>query len=234
LVTTCGAKVYPKSIDDTLAHYFRHEAMVRIKICGITTLQDALACAAAGADMLGFNFYPGSPRYIEPVAVREIVDQLPTSILSVGVFVDPGTPKEVQRMANIAGVTAVQLHGNESPSYCRELAGKFVIKALRANKEFNPESATDYETDALLLDSFHPQLAGGTGRVFDWSVAQRINKLVPKLFLAGGLEPQNVTAAVATVRPFAVDACSRLEISPGRKDIKKVHAFIAAARGELS
>jgi phosphoribosylanthranilate isomerase len=204
--------------------------MVRIKICGITNLDDALLCVTAGADLLGFNFFPGSPRYIDPAAAREIVAQLPASTSTVGVFVDAGTPKQVQRLADIAGVTAVQLHGKESPSYCRELTGRFVIKALRANQGFNPESATDYETDALLLDSFDPQLAGGTGKTFDWSVAQRTKKLVRKLFLAGGLQPENVTEAVATVQPFAVDACSGLEISPGRKDIAKVRAFIAAVR----
>ncbi|MEO7969762.1 MAG: phosphoribosylanthranilate isomerase [bacterium] len=204
--------------------------MVQIKICGITNLGDALACAAAGANLLGFNFYSGSPRYIEPVAAREIVDQLPTTILSVGVFVDAGTAKEVQRLAEVAGVTAVQLHGNESPSYCRELTGRFVIKALRANEGFNPDSAADYETDALLLDSFDPQLAGGTGKIFDCSLAQRISKFTPKLFLAGGLEPGNVAQAVARVQPYAVDACSRLELSPGRKDIEKVRAFISAIR----
>lgn len=204
--------------------------VVQIKICGITNLGDALACATAGADLLGFNFYPGSPRYIEPAAAREIVSQLPASIMSVGVFVDAGVPGEVQRLADTAGVSAVQLHGNESPSYCRAFKGRFVIKALRANDSFNPESAAEYETDAVLLDSFDPQLPGGTGKVFDWSFAQRTNQLIPKLFLAGGLGPENVAEAVATVQPFAVDACSCMEISPGRKDIEKVRAFIAAVR----
>ncbi|HEX3282840.1 MAG TPA: phosphoribosylanthranilate isomerase [Pyrinomonadaceae bacterium] len=208
--------------------------MVRIKICGITNLGDALACAAAGANSLGFNFYPKSPRYIEPEAAREIISQLPASITSVGVFVDAGTPREVERLADIAGVAAVQLHGSESPAYCRELNGRFVIKALRANDGFSPESATEYGTSAILLDSFHSQLAGGTGKIFDWSLAQQTNELVPKLFLAGGLRTENVAAAVATVQPFAVDACSCLEISPGRKDIGEVRAFIAAVRrGEL-
>jgi phosphoribosylanthranilate isomerase len=205
--------------------------MVQIKICGITNLNDALACAAAGANLLGFNFYPGSPRYLEPVAARDIVAQLPASISPVGVFVNAGTPNDVARVADIAGVAALQLHGDESPSYCRELAGRFVIKALRADEAFKPESARDYATDALLLDSFDMHLAGGTGKVFDWSLARRTSKLVPKLFLAGGLGPENIAEAVASVQPYGVDACSRLESSPGRKDVARVRAFIQAIRG---
>ena len=204
--------------------------MVRIKICGITNLKDALACADAGADLLGFNFYPGSPRFIEPAAAREIIAELPASILSVGVFVDGGTPYEVKRLADIAGVTALQLHGDESPSYCRQLNGRFVIKALRTNAAFKPERASDYATDALLLDSFDASIAGGTGKVFDWTLALRTRNLVPKLFLAGGLGPENVGAAVARVQPYGVDACSLLESGPGRKDIGRVRAFINAVR----
>ncbi|MDQ1637799.1 MAG: phosphoribosylanthranilate isomerase [Pyrinomonadaceae bacterium] len=207
--------------------------MVRIKICGITNLEDALACAAAGADLLGFNFYPGSSRYIEPAAAREIIRQLPAVILSVGIFVNAGKPDNVARLADIAGVAAVQLHGAESPSYCRQLIGRFVIKALRANQEFKPESAENYPVDAVLLDSFDAHLAGGTGKVFDWSLARRTGKLVPKLFLAGGLGLENVAEAVASVQPYGVDACSSLESSPGRKDIARVRAFINAIRDRV-
>ena len=208
--------------------------MVQIKICGITNMNDALACADAGADLLGFNFYPGSPRFIAPAAAREIVAHLPALIATVGVFVDAGTPNDVRRLADISGVTAVQLHGDESPSYCRELNGRFVIKALRANETFSPERASDYATDALLLDSFDASHAGGTGKVFDWSLARRTRNLVPKLFLAGGLGPENVAEAVASVQPYGVDACSLLESAPGCKDIGKVRAFINAIRSERS
>lgn len=206
--------------------------MVRIKICGITNLDDALACVDAGADLLGFNFYPGSPRCIEPAAAREIVAQLPASILTVGVFVDAGTPKDVERLADKAGVRALQLHGDESPSYCRKLNGRFVIKALRATSGYTPETAMQYATNAILLDSFDTHARGGSGKVFDWSLAQRTSQLVPKFFLAGGLGPENVAAAVVSVQPYGVDACSRLETSPGRKDIRKVRSFINAIRGE--
>lgn len=208
--------------------------MVQIKVCGITNLNDALACADAGADLLGFNFYPGSPRYIDPNAAREIVAQLPMSLLTVGVFVNAGTPAEVERLAKMARVAAVQLHGDQSPSYCRELSGRFVIKALRANKGFKPESAADYPSDAVLLDSFDAHLAGGTGKVFDWSLARQTRELVPKLILAGGLGPENIAEAVSIVQPYGVDACSSLESSPGRKDVARVRAFINAIRSELS
>jgi phosphoribosylanthranilate isomerase len=206
--------------------------MVRIKICGITNLEDALACADAGADLLGFNFYFGSPRYIEPHAARKLIEQLPGAILTVGVFVNAGTPQNVARLVDAAGVAAVQLHGDESPSYCRELDGRFVIKALRADHNFKPESAAEYDTDAVLLDSFDQSLRGGTGRTFDWSIALSTKTRVPKLILAGGLGPENVAEAVASVQPYGVDACSSLESSPGRKDIARVRAFIAAIRGE--
>lgn len=206
-----------------------YNAMVQIKICGITNLEDALACAAAGANMLGFNFYPASPRYVKPAAARSIIEQLPGEAMTVGVFVNAGAPAEVMRIADLAGMSALQLHGDESPAYCRELRGRFVIKALRANDRFNAASAAQYETDAILLDAFADGARGGTGKVFDWSIARRINRNV-KLFLAGGLGPENIGPALAAVQPYAVDACSRLESSPGRKDIEKVRAFITAVR----
>jgi phosphoribosylanthranilate isomerase len=204
--------------------------MVQIKICGITNLEDALACADAGADLLGFNFYCGSPRYITPEDTRRIVVQLPAAILTVGVFVNAGAARDVARLAEIAGVAAVQLHGNESPSYCRELSGRFVIKALSVGDGFDPQSAAEFEAYAVLLDSFDVRLRGGTGKTLDWSLARHTRKAVQKLFLAGGLGPENVAEAVASVQPYGVDACSGLESSLGRKDIARVRAFIKAIR----
>ncbi len=215
-----------------MAHEIREKAIVQIKICGITNLEDALACVDAGADLLGFNFYSGSPRYVELEKARDIVAQLPAAILTVGVFVNAGAPDEVARRADTAGVAALQLHGDESPSYCRELSGRFVIKALRVGKDFKQESAAEYKTDAVLLDGFDVHVRGGTGRVFDWSLARRTGELVPKLILAGGLGPENVAEAVASVQPYGVDACSSLESSPGRKDIARVRAFIDAIRAQ--
>jgi phosphoribosylanthranilate isomerase len=205
--------------------------MVRVKICGITNLDDALASIKAGADALGFNFYQQSPRYIEPLAAREIIQQLPASILCVGVFVNLPNPDQVKLQAREAGVQAVQLHGDESPAYSRELKDLFVIKALRVGRDFDPEQAAGYETDAVLLDGFSPVVFGGAGQTFDWSIAIRTRPLVDKLFLAGGLTENNVAAAVESVQPYAVDACSGIERIPGRKDIGKVRAFIAAVRG---
>src|SRR4051812_39291822 len=188
--------------------------MVFVKICGITNLEDALAAVEAGADALGFNFYARSPRYIAPAAARQIVERLPESVMSVGVFVNEGGPDEVARVADEVGLKGVQLHGDEAPGYCRALSGRFVIKALRVRDGFTPQSVREYETDAILLDAFAEEARGGTGRVIDWSVAREVGELCPQLFLAGGLSPENVSAAIAAVRPFAVDACSSLERAP--------------------
>jgi len=202
--------------------------MTLVKICGITNLDDALAAVAAGADALGFNFYKPSPRYITPSSAREIIEQLPPSVLTVGVFVNEESPA---RIAAEAGITALQLHGDESPDLCRELAAdRYVIKALAVSDEFNIDAVKSYETEAIMLDTRHNNLRGGTGQVFDWSIAQQVRQLIPKLFLAGGLAPENVRAAIETVRPYAVDACSALEDKPGKKDHQRMRAFIEAVR----
>lgn len=202
--------------------------MVRVKICGITNLEDARAAVEAGADALGFNFYPRSPRYITPQDARRIIEQLPAHILAVGVFVNEAAPEAVARMAEESNVGAVQLHGDESPAYCRALGNLYVIKALRVAEAFAPESVLEYETEAILLDAFDRRERGGTGRTFDWEVARRVRELVPKLYLAGGLSAENVSEAVWKVQPYAVDACSRLESAPGIKDRERVRAFISA------
>lgn len=205
--------------------------MVLVKICGITNLADALAAVEAGADALGFNFYRRSPRYIASVEARGIIEQLPAGVLSVGVYVNEAEPETVARLAAEACVGAIQLHGDETPDYCRVLRESYVIKALRVDESFEPDDALEYETRAVLLDAFSAREYGGTGKAFDWSVAQRVGSLVPKLFLAGGLKPENVAEAIAVVRPYAVDACSSLEVSPGRKDAGRVRAFVRAVRG---
>jgi phosphoribosylanthranilate isomerase len=203
--------------------------MVFVKICGITNLEDALAAVDAGADALGFNFYPRSPRFIAPRDARGIIEQLPGAVLSVGVFVNESEPEQVARIADLAGLKAVQLHGDESPQYCRKLRDRFVIKALRVGVSFAPQSVKEYEANALLLDAFAGDARGGTGRVIDWSIARQVRELVPQLFLAGGLSVENVAEAITIVEPYAVDACSSLEQKPGRKDAGRVRAFIAAA-----
>lgn len=204
--------------------------MAKVKICGITNLEDALVSVEAGAFALGFNFYPRSSRYIRPQSARAIIAQLPTSVLSVGVFVNEATPDLVARLADAAGVSAIQLHGDESPDYCLALKDRYVIKAIRIDSGFSPDRALKYETQAILLDAFSSEAYGGTGQTIDWSLARRICDLVPRLFLSGGLSPENVVEAVSKVGPYAVDACSCLESSPGHKDAARVRAFLAAAQ----
>ena len=204
--------------------------MTFIKICGITNLDDALAAVDAGADALGFNFYKPSPRYIAPETAREIVSQLPESILTVGVFVNEPTPQSVEDMARASGVTAIQLHGDESPDYCRQVTNRYIIKALAAGSDFDSARANDYEVDAILLDTKDDALRGGTGRVFDWSIAKHVQRTVPKLFLAGGLSLQNIEDAIMKVNPYGVDACSALEETPGKKNHERMRAFVKAIR----
>ena len=204
--------------------------MTFIKICGITSLEDALAAVDAGADALGFNFYKPSPRYIRPDAAREIINHLPKNILTVGVFVNEQSPQFVEDLARDAGVTAIQLHGDESPDYCRDLNKPYVIKALAAGSDFDPKLAKDYDVEAILLDTKDDVLRGGTGRVFDWSIAQKVRRLVPKLFLAGGLSLQNIEQAIISVDPYGVDACSSLEETPGKKNEERLRAFIKTIR----
>jgi phosphoribosylanthranilate isomerase len=216
--------------------------MTVVKICGITNLADARAAIAAGADMLGFNFYPHSPRFIEPQKAQEIIAQLRTelnagasSVKIAGVFVDEPSAESLVRIAQATGLDAVQLHGEESVQFCqrvKELAPDLlIIKVLRAGDGFQPEDAIAYETEAIMLDAFDPNLRGGTGQIFDWTVGRRTRDLVPRLFLAGGLSPENVRKAIAEVQPYAVDVCSSVELAPGRKDAERVRAFISAVRG---
>lgn len=200
-----------------------------IKICGITNLEDALMAVVAGAGALGFNFWPRSRRYIEPTEARIIIDQLPANVLTVGVFVDEASPHKLLQLARQAGVAALQLHGDESPEYCAALGNHYVIKALGVSDGFVPERVLKYNVGAIMLDALDRENRGGTGRTIDWSVARRTRALAPRLFLAGGLSPENVATAIAAVDPYAVDACSALEIGPGKKDHQRVRAFIKAA-----
>jgi phosphoribosylanthranilate isomerase len=203
--------------------------MTKVKICGITNLKDALVAIDAGAFALGFNFYSRSPRYIDPTAARNIVDALPEGVMCVGVFVNESKPETVAQVADQAGVAAIQLHGDESTEYCRAFQDRFIIKALRVDSNFTPERAIEFKTQAILLDAFSPVAFGGTGHTVDWSLAQKTRALIPKLFLAGGLTPENVGEAISVVRPYAVDACSCLESSPGQKDATLTRAFVANA-----
>jgi phosphoribosylanthranilate isomerase len=204
--------------------------MTRVKICGITNLEDALAAVEAGADLLGFNFYKRSPRYVTPEVARGIVEKLPESVACVGVFVNEPEPEAVERIAREAGVGAAQLHGDETPEFCSRIRGLLTIKALRVGPGYDAARAAEFGTDAVLLDAFVKGEWGGTGHTFDWTLARRTRESVPKLFLAGGLTPENVAAAVEAVNPYAVDVCSGVESAPGRKSIQLMHRFIEAVK----
>jgi len=204
--------------------------MTKVKICGITNLEDALLSAKFGADALGFNFYEKSPRYILPEKAREIIDQLPSEVLKVGVFVNESLDKIIE-IAETANLDAIQLHGEETPEFVREIKAKTnleIIKAFRVSPEFKAEDVLKYEVDAVLLDAYSPKEHGGTGETFDWEVAKNVQKIFPKMYLAGGLTAANAKEAVKKIEPFAIDACSLLEREKGFKDLQKVEEFILA------
>jgi phosphoribosylanthranilate isomerase len=214
--------------------------MVKVKICGITNLEDGLAAIDAGADMLGFNFYRSSPRYIEPTSAKSIIEALRSHtattsrpVSMVGVFVDESS-SEVSRIADEVDLDGLQLHGDETVEYVRSLRRlspiRFLIKAIGTDSPIQPSTWRKCSPDALMIDSLDPRLRGGTGKVADWTAAKRIVEQFPRVFLAGGLSAENVIAAIEAVQPYAVDACSSLEISPGRKSATRMKDFVAAVR----
>lgn len=195
--------------------------MVKLKVCGITSLGDARAAIDAGAEYLGFNFYRPSPRYIAPEQTREIIAELPVGITTVGVFVNEARPEDVIELLNVSGAQLAQLHGDEDREYCARVGADRVIKALRCGEGFDLQRVSDYPATAILLDAWDAKLYGGTGRRANWEAAQEAARMV-RLFLAGGLGPDNVSEAIAFVRPFAVDVNSGVESAPGRKDMQKL------------
>lgn len=206
--------------------------MTKVKICGITNLPDALLSVKLGADALGFNFYERSPRHITLTAAKEIIDHIPRGPLKVGVFVNERTDI-VAQYARDAGLDAAQLHGDEDQLYIERLkraTSSKVIKAFRVNSEFDRAFVAAFDVDGVLLDTYSAETYGGTGSSFDWDTARSIKELVWELYLAGGLTPENVAVAVATVRPYGVDVASGVESSPGHKDPRKLEAFIENAK----
>lgn len=195
--------------------------MVKLKVCGITSLGDALAAIDAGAEYLGFNFYRPSPRYIAPERAREIIAELPAGVTTVGIFVNEARPEDVMELLKTAGVQMAQLHGDEDPGYCARLGAERVIKALRCGEGFDPQRVRDYPAAAILLDAWDAKLYGGTGRKANWAAAREAAALV-RLFLAGGLGPDNIQEATSAVSPFAVDVNSGVESAPGRKDARQL------------
>jgi phosphoribosylanthranilate isomerase len=198
--------------------------MVRVKVCGITRVEDALAAVRFGADMLGFIFAK-SPRQVSPEVVREIVRDLPP-VLTVGVFVNSSV-QWVKEVRDFCGLDAVQLHGEETEDDVTRI-GRTVFKAVRVGGG-QALDTNAYPTAVLLLDTYSREARGGTGKTFDWSAAVEIASQRP-IILAGGLTPENVTLAVETVHPFAVDVAGGTESEPGRKDYEKLERFIRRAK----
>ena len=202
---------------------------VRVKICGITSADDARAAVGAGADALGFMFYEPSPRCVTPEQAAAIIAKLPTHVAKVGVFVD-ADEAAVRTTAAMAGLDTLQFHGSEPPEFCARFELR-TIKAFRVKDSGSLGQLPDYETDAWLLDSYVQGVPGGTGERFNWDLAVEAKRLDRPILLAGGLTPENVGEAVGQVTPYGLDVSSGVEAAPGRKDAAKVAAFIASAKG---
>ncbi len=203
--------------------------MVKIKICGITNLEDALNSVKAGCNALGFVFYRKSPRYITPKKASQIVKHIPTHILKIGVFVD-AKEKTIKRIAKLCNLDMLQFHGNESPEFCKKFKGYKIIKAFRIKDKIDPRKILKYKTFAYLFDTFVDSRPGGTGKNFNWKLVRHIDGLTRPVFLSGGLTAKNVRKAIEVVHPKWVDVSSSIEVSPGKKDYKKVKKFIEAVK----
>lgn len=195
--------------------------LVKLKVCGITSLEDARAAIDCGAEFLGFNFYRKSPRYISPEDARTIIEQLPSGVITVGIFVNEAQPQDVLEILKVSGVQLAQLHGDEDAAYCLEVGAERVIKALRVGEDFDVRQVLAYPAWAILLDAFDKNLYGGTGKTANWEVAREAAKLT-RLFLAGGLSPENIAEAIQAVEAFAVDVNSGVESAPGIKAVNKL------------
>jgi phosphoribosylanthranilate isomerase len=200
---------------------------MRVKICGITNVSDALAAADYGADAVGFVLYKSSPRYIDLTAVKNIISQLPPFVTTVGVFAD-GTEKEILSTVEECGLDVIQLQGDEPADYCRRL-GSRVIKAIRVRDKFSLNRMIPYKVRAFVLDTYRKGELGGTGQTFDWNLAVEAKKF-GKIILAGGLTPENIGRAIEQVRPYGVDVSSGVEERIGKKDHSKLKRFIETAK----
>ena len=202
--------------------------MLKIKICGITNAEDALGAVELGADALGFIFHPPSRRHVIPEKAKGIIDQLPPFVFKIGVFVDE-EPETILKAVNECRLDGIQLHGRESPEFCAKFRRR-VIKGLRPQREEEVAKIADYRVDALLLDSYHPDMMGGTGTTFDWELAVAAKMFGMPVILSGGLNPENVAEAVRLVKPYGIDVASGVETFQGKKDLDKVRDFIEQAR----
>ena len=206
---------------------------VKIKICGITNLQDAEAAVSAGADALGFVLYSKSPRCVDPVVAKRIIGQLPPFVFPVGVFVNHDQAT-VRNVFDECGLAFAQIHGDETPEFCETL-GRPVLRALRIRDRGSLLALAEYKgrmgVRGFVVDTFSADAYGGTGQKVDWSLAREVAKAVP-ILLAGGLTPANVQEAIRQVQPYGVDVSSGVEQSPGEKDPEKIQAFIQSVRLE--
>jgi len=200
---------------------------VKVKVCGTTRLKDALLAVECGADAIGFIFYKKSPRYVTAKTAKDICAKLPPFVNRVGVFVNE-TAENINRVADRCGLDAVQLHGDESPVLCKKIKCR-VIKAVRVKDAASLKEMSRYEVDGFLLDTYKENQWGGTGKVFDWELAARAKKY-GSVIIAGGLNPRNVKEVIQKVQPYGVDVSSGVELSPGKKDPKKVKSFLKAVR----
>jgi len=201
--------------------------MIKIKICGITNLEDALAAAEFGADALGFIFYKKSPRYIDPEKAVEIISQLPPIIVPVGIFVNEREEK-IREIQELTCIQTIQLHGDETPEFCQRF-GVRVIKAFQVKDKESIKHMAHYHVGAFLLDSYRDGQRGGTGTTFDWHLAV-VAKTFGKIILAGGLTPENAAEAVKLVQPYGVDVSGGVEREKGFKDHAKIRKFISEVR----
>ncbi|MHC4088298.1 MAG: phosphoribosylanthranilate isomerase [Planctomycetota bacterium] len=201
--------------------------IVKVKICGITNYADAAAALDMGADLLGFNFYAKSPRYVPPDKARKIINMLPGFVDIAGVFVNESI-EQINETENLCQLDWVQLHGDESPEFCKQFLSHNVkvMKAIRVKEQSDIQQAEDYFTDAILLDAFHPEKYGGTGLSFDWNIIGHIGK---RIFLAGGINPDNAADAVE-LGVYGIDICSGIEAEPGKKDHGKVKTLFENIR----
>jgi phosphoribosylanthranilate isomerase len=200
----------------------------KIKICGLTSVADAVATAEAGADMIGLMFYEKSPRHISLAMAAEIARAVSPFVLKVGVFVNPEEAL-VSRAIAECGLSVLQFHGDEPSEFCTQFS-LMSLKAIRVQNAESLNALENFQTDAFLLDAHSKSGLGGTGEKFNWDLALAAQKFGRPIFLAGGLTPENVADAVKQVRPFAVDVSSGVESAPGKKDAAKVRAFIQAVR----
>jgi phosphoribosylanthranilate isomerase len=194
--------------------------VTQVKICGITNQEDALFAARCGAAALGFIFYPFSPRYIKPEDAGKIISVLPDALVEVGVFVNENVA-EIKRVMEYCGLDMIQLHGDETPEFCREFPSARVIKAVELKNEADFVYAKSYHVGAILVDSRHAGLYGGTGRKANWELACRVKNKKP-LILSGGINEKNIAEAMKTVVPVALDINSGVESEPGKKDHAKL------------